>query len=148
MRGASEKSREGRREVWQSALGDGSVLRPEKNPDRSRRSGFEINQNRRFRPPDLSVAVAVPSAASAASAAASSSATTTILARTGLVDSQGTPLEFLTVQGVNCGLGSVRHFHEAETARFASFAIHDDLCRGDGSVRAEKLAEVIGCCFE
>jgi hypothetical protein len=147
MRGASEKSREGRREVRQSALGEGSVLRPEKNPDRSRRSGFEINKNRRFRPPDLLVAVAVPTAASAA-AAASSTASATILARTGFVDSQGTPLEILTVQGVNCGLGSVRHFHETETARFAGFAIHNHLCRGDGSVRAEKLAEVIGCCFE
>jgi hypothetical protein len=125
------------------ALDEGLVLRPEKNPDRSRRSGFEINKNRRVRPPDLLVAVAVPTAASA-----SSSTAATILARTGLVDSQGTPLEILTVQGVNCGLGSVRHFHEAETARFAGFAIHNDLCRGDGSVRAEKLAEVIGRCFK
>jgi hypothetical protein len=127
------------------ALDEGLVLRPEKNPDRSRRSGFEINKNRRVRPPDLLVAVAVPTAASTA---ASSTASATILARTGFVDSQGTPLEILTVQGVNCGLGSVRHFHEAETARFAGFAIHNDLCRGDGSVRAEKLAEVIGRCFK
>jgi hypothetical protein len=57
-------------------------------------------------------------------------------------------LKFLAVEGIDCGLGSVRHLHETETARLAGFAIHNDLGRGDGSVRAEELTEVIGRCFE
>ena len=51
MRGVSETSNEGRCDVRQSALDEGLILRPEKNPGRSRRSGFEFNKSGRLRPP-------------------------------------------------------------------------------------------------
>jgi hypothetical protein len=127
---------------------------PVKNPDRSRRSGLVLRAKalsavpaRRINQQSIAVA-AVPTPAASAISSSTTTSASTILAWTRLIDGQRASLEFLAVEGVDRGLGSVRHLHETETARLAGFAIHNDLSRSDGSVRAEKLAEIIGRCFE
>ena len=100
-------------------------------------------QAKRERLPASAAATATAStAAGAATTAAATTAATLTLLR--FVDAQGTASHVLTVQRLDGTLCvRTRHFHEAEAAGAAGFAIVQDGDVGDGAMFREEIAKII-----
>jgi len=83
------------------------------------------------------------SAESGRSATDSLRSTRTFLARFGLIDGQGSPVEILFIECVD-GLSRfamIRHLHEPESAGTASGSIDDDRCRLDLPILREQFRQ-------
>lgn len=68
----------------------------------------------------------------------------TILARLGFVHANRTTMQILIIQTRDRSLGllSVRHFHEAEAARFARKLINNDAGRRNRTIRFKGLTKI------
>ena len=90
--------------------------------------------------PKTSTAVS-SAAASMATATSSAAAGSAFFARTGLVNLEGTPANFLPVESFDCGVGLVVVIHgdEPEAPRASGFAIRDQVYPFHGTIFTEEL---------
>src|SRR5262245_3829901 len=92
-----------------------------------------------------STAVDAPSAATSAASAPAELAARLLFAGPGLVDSQGTPAVWPSIQCIDgdIGLLVVAHLDESETSTPAAEPIDDHLTADDRSIRLEELHQVV-----
>ncbi len=93
----------------------------------------------------LAAGFAAAISATAATAATAAAAAGTLFTRTSFVDGEGAAIEFVTVHGVDGGLGLFvgAHGDEAETTGIARDAVGDEADFSDDAVRGESVLEIV-----